>query len=219
MYSLRPDLEFFVNNHRDIAAILDIRQRATEELPDQLARLLLEEIEIAGKKGNGWNSMPNFVVMSNDGHIGWSDESFLDRKKEHGIYFGIGPFSRDTIINAGGPQDGPFLYLGIAPPGNKSQKTKTIGAAGKIITANKGSLQSPGVRFGPLLESLDDQVYLAHQPMFDLLTLDKLCRDERVRTIEQIVERARKFSEAFAPVLPRLSSLGVGSVLSRGKRS
>jgi hypothetical protein len=219
MHSLRPDLEFFVNNHRDIAAVLEIREQATKELPGQLATLLLEEIkEDSAKKENGWTGIPNFyAVITEGGDICWSDsESLWDRKKEYGMHFGLGPFSEDAILNAGGPQDGPFLYLYVDAVGNKAQKKTMVDAIRKVISANKGSLQIPGVSFGPLL---DDEEYLAHQPMFDLLTLDTLHKDDRGHTIEQIVERARRFSETIAPVLPQLSSLAVASARHRGKRS
>src|ERR1700730_3154580 len=198
MSSLRPDLEFFVNNHRDIDAVLEIRAQATKELPGQLATLLWQEIkEDYGKKENGRQGIPNFYSRIVDDDIGWSDDSLWDRKKEHGILFALGIFSEDAILNAGGPQDGPFLYLYvIAGVGNKAQKKAMVDKVRKVISANKGSLQMqiPGVSFGPLL---DDEDYLAHQPMFDLLTLDKLHKDDRARTIEQIVERARRFSEAI----------------------
>jgi hypothetical protein len=219
MHSLRPDLEFFVNNYRDIAAVLEIREQATKELPGQLATLLLEEIkEDSAKKENGWTGIPNFyAVINEDGDICWSDsDSLWDRKKEYGMYFGLGSFSEDAILNAGGPQDGPFLFLYVDAVGNKAQKKTMVDEVRKVISANKASLQIPGVSFGPLL---DDEDYLAHQPMFDLLNLDTLHKDDRARTIKQIVERARRFSEAIAPVLPQLSSLGVARAPHRGKRS
>jgi hypothetical protein len=132
------------------------------------------------------------------------------------MYFGLGSFSEDAIVNAGGPLDGPFLYLYVEAVGNKAQKKTMVDKVRKVISANKASLQIPGVSFGPLL---DDEDYLAHQPMFDLLNLDTLHKDDRARTIKQIVERARRFSEAIAPVLPQLSSLGVARAPHRGKRS
>ena len=209
MGSLRPDLEFFVSNHRDIAAVLEINERAREELPDQLAALVLEEIKEDAGKESGWKGISTFFGQIVDICVVWSDVDRLwDQKKKYGMYFGLGPFSEDTILNAGGPQDGAFLFLTVDPWGNKAQKKAMVEAVRKVITANRGSLQIPGVSFGPLPDHED---FLAYQSMFDLLTLDKLHKDDRARTMEQVVQRARKFSETIASVLPQLSSLEVAS--------
>ena len=130
MGSLRPDLEFFVGNHRDIAAVLEIDERARAELPDQLADLVLEEIKADfGKKENGWNGI--FYASIMEPGVVWSDvdrDRLYDLTNGRGMYFGLGPFSEDTILNAGGPQDGPFLFFTVDPWGKKAQQTARVEA-------------------------------------------------------------------------------------------
>jgi hypothetical protein len=143
------------------------RAHATEHLRLEAAERALDAFRQAIKPGGTLSAPP---IQARLAHY-WSDDySLWDRKKEIGTYFGIGPFSANTILSAGAPQDGPFLFFKVATmSGNKGKQM--LATVRKQLATHRASLQIPDVSFGPLW---DEEECLVNQPMFDLLTLPGL---------------------------------------------
>src|ERR1700728_4699022 len=112
---MRRDLDFFVKNYSDIAAVLEINQRAREKLPT----IVTEKIFI-GIQDNltRWKLPWNEQWISKkegESEICWSPSRFWDEKRQVGAYFGIENLTGGALIDAQSDSEGPNLYLYFWP--------------------------------------------------------------------------------------------------------
>lgn len=181
---LPPHVEFFIQNHRDIAAIIDLNKQVRKDVPDLISQELRKQIE---RDRVNWRDSDISDVMC-DRDFYWFNQSY-NKNKGVGIYFGLYKLWSlcDPDVDE---KDQPILYLYYGG----TVRGLSIAAAKETI---RTAAQTPdGIRFHRYDE---DDRYLAYQPLGDVANINALGNVSQM--IRDITLRARLFTEALAPLL------------------
>jgi hypothetical protein len=195
----QPQLEFFIDNYKDIAAVVQIDEKAREALPEKVGNLLKDAVAEDMDKKSWQGFSDEAKVKFDEETTWWSDPCCYDWEADEGAYFGVWPLSVDALINA--QTDGPVLYLGFSIE-NKARRKKLEPRITKIRQAVRHALPKAkfeGFRSGPPPSYIGEEIIFAHCPIGTIVSLDALQNREEMTRL--FVDQARAFTEALAPSL------------------
>lgn len=187
-----PHIKFFIDNYRDIDAVIELKNRAKVELVEELCRKISSAIKLAA---SSWQGVAVSIVKPDPDNIQvwWADQTIYDEENDVGPYFGVHPLSLDALIAQDVSHVTPNLYWSLG------------------TGATKGPLSLPRSRIQQVVERLRSKSWLhigsydkgepvtAYEPVGDIMNIEALI--EPGSMLPPLVARARRFTEEIVAAL------------------
>lgn len=182
-----PLLDFYIKHKKGIADVIELEQRARNQLPEAVANFLQGLIVREIRNWNGFGD-PECAVdkQGKEFYVWWADRRFYNLEKDSGPCFQV-YLSSDALV-APADDDRPFLCLSCS--GSKS--SQRLNEVKRAIELTKWKLiGSPWPKPTSVLAYLPQSHILNFEALEDQDTLGL-----------QFIKEAKAFSERFAPKLP-----------------
>jgi hypothetical protein len=183
-------VSFFINNYRDIEALLEICKHAKSHIPsllDDEIRRCINEIDFN-----------NSEVFYEDGEIFWCNTKHYIYEIGRGPYFGYE--SRwDSLFSGNDPADASFLYLYVDVGGlkQKAKQKEYINKWGAALRKGANSLKKKKIS---LINPVDyDDPYLAKYSLHREINMTTIADKDRLKNI--ICKTFKDFTDACQLIL------------------
>lgn len=174
--------KFFVENYPDIAAVIELNQRAQKQTPLEVHKYLRAVI---AKSIESWKGFDDPIVEVGDETLWWSDRSLYNEEKESGVFFA---FWYKDITNR--ESDCCYMYVGFdAKKGRRAHGPSSVQLEQAL---RRPTLQDLKFKIGTLD---NDRAVKAYRDISHIAGIDKL------RDPDQL---AREFADAAKDVSERI---------------
>jgi hypothetical protein len=197
-----PLIEFYLKNHEDINAVIELEKRARRDLPGKVGQLLRAALHNS-MLADSWKGIENPSVRfwPDEDSVEWYDARFYNDKNEAGALFGIYPISK--VNDTGNNELFIFLQFFMGKKRAKGPATSFQHFLGTIERV-RHNVKIPEMHFGnPWEEGVEPNV-LAYWPIDEILNLRELASSP-AKVGREIADIAKKFTEAFAPEFSKVA--------------